>query len=118
VGSATRRRDPSHPCFTVAQALAQGARRFIGRHRGEQVEIIERISGFRGLLHLQHIIRPHHTPVLAHRALGVEIIDRQFLHLGNDLGRVGRAGCRNRLEEGALSAEDVRKTCENVRRRI
>src|SRR5438477_7924932 len=69
-----------------ALALAQGARRVLGRHRGEQLEIIERISGFGGLLHLQQIIGPHHTPILTHRALGVEVIDRKFLYLGNDLG--------------------------------
>src|SRR6516164_9969105 len=52
-----------------ARALAQGARRFLRRHRREQLEIVEGISGFRRLLHLQQIVRPHHTPVLAHRAL-------------------------------------------------
>src|SRR6476659_10489885 len=56
-----------------ALTLAQGARRVLGRHRREQLEIIEWIFGFRRLLHLQQVIRPHHTPVFAHLALGVEI---------------------------------------------
>src|SRR3974390_1067657 len=71
-----------------ALAPAEGTRGVLGRRGGGQLEIIEGVLGFRGLLHLEEVIGPHHAAVLAHRALGVEVIDRQLLPFRPPLGGI------------------------------
>ena len=68
-----KRNRPARPSSRISamteSALAQRPRRFLSRHRGKELEIIERVSGFRGLLHLQQIIfNKALLDAIAHRA--------------------------------------------------
>ena len=90
--SPPRRRERTAACGERAKCLIPG-------NRADDLHVIPRVRGFRGLLHLRQIHVVDEAAVkVKPRPRRIEIVDRQLSHLRHDRGRGVGAGCGDRAE--------------------